>query len=672
MRCSSLRGAQGSSLEDIAVFGAPDTFAGFTALAGSGGAHSNLTVVGTRFGIDARESQPSPTLSNIRLYNQSCTSIIYTGIGALTLAGLHVVTDSARAEAGVAAIVAGGVRAPGPSSKGAKGAPESLPLTGHCAPVLGPATFGQGGGTGGALAIVDAVFECLGSACTASSSSPTRPAVFSSRHVYMRRVAVAGYGIAARTIVPNHTHWTHDPLDWPVHRSLPTTASNNRLLVNELSFAPSYGYNNGMKMNTINSTQWVDGKVATDQEITRSEPLPTDADLAADALCTSHSWGDNAAFPSHASPRAVSVTSFGAVGDGVHDDTATLQRAIDSAAHLGNVVFIPRGVYRTSRTVVVPPKVRLSGVARHLTGIVASDGVGAQQQFVSHYGHHSNEPDYDDTPPILAFSDTGASGAARSKERSAMATPETVLFSLYLLVPLDNVHRNTTMLSWQTGVSATGGFNTMRQFWVTSVPVCGQWFSTACNERFLAVQPKTSACVRIEGEHATARVFVFFQEDGGMNDKGRSESAFSRKLVVNGTRNEVAFYELNGEHGSTSAYSEFVNTSGVRVYGCKSEGGTAILFVRASTNFASYAHSGLASANAFYPVPAKNCDGLSPCPWGDTLYRIVNSTDVRLVNVMEMYSPSNTSGLVFELAPDGSNRSCVGDFPAVWFSSPQP
>jgi hypothetical protein len=180
-----LRGAQGSSLEDIAVFGAPDTFAGhgalvlvmlcctqvvvrskrcpslshvllhlkldclfviystilshcdlsvpayrgschtsvekfsagagsgclqsnilthrglclwhtqthrcrIAALGGSGGSHSNITVVGSRFGIDARESQPSPTLSNIRLYNQSCTAIMYSGIGALTLVGAHI------------------------------------------------------------------------------------------------------------------------------------------------------------------------------------------------------------------------------------------------------------------------------------------------------------------------------------------------------------------------------------------------------------------------------------------------------------------------------------------------------------------------------------------------------------------------------------------------------
>ena len=44
---------------------------------------------------------------------------------------------------------------------------------------------------------------------------------------------------------------------------------------------------------------------------------------------------------------------------------------------------------------------------------------------------------------------------------------------------------------------------------------------------------------------------------------------------------------------------------------------------------------------------AKQCDGLAPCPWGDAVYRIVNSTDTRLVNVMSM-AINNHSGMVFE------------------------
>ena len=51
-----LRGAQGTSLEDVTVH-AGDGAIGVMGLAGSGGAHSNITVVGGRFGVDGRGAQ---------------------------------------------------------------------------------------------------------------------------------------------------------------------------------------------------------------------------------------------------------------------------------------------------------------------------------------------------------------------------------------------------------------------------------------------------------------------------------------------------------------------------------------------------------------------------------------------------------------------------------------
>ena len=134
----------------------------------------------------------------------------------------------------------------------------------------------------------------------------------------------------------------------------------------------------------------------------------------------------------------------------------------------------------------------------------------------------------------------------------------------------------------------------------------------------------------------------------------------------------------NGEHGTSTAYSEFVNTSNVSVYGCKSEGSGAVIFVRDSDSFASYSHSGLANANGhclgprsrggqirpaappdlafcdfptrsfrpqpncrplspgYYKLPPDQCDGMAPCPWQGSLYRIVNCTNTRFVNVMSV------------------------------------
>ena len=62
-------------------------------------------------------------------------------------------------------------------------------------------------------------------------------------------------------------------------------------------------------------------------------------------------------------PRAVTVR---AKGDGVADDSAALQKAIDTASAKpgGGIVFLPAGKYRITRTLFVWPGVRVFGVGR--------------------------------------------------------------------------------------------------------------------------------------------------------------------------------------------------------------------------------------------------------------------------------------------------------------------
>lgn len=57
------------------------------------------------------------------------------------------------------------------------------------------------------------------------------------------------------------------------------------------------------------------------------------------------------------------VTRFGAVGDGVTDNTAPFQRALDAAASAGGgVVIAPRGAYLFAGRLVVPTAVTLRGI----------------------------------------------------------------------------------------------------------------------------------------------------------------------------------------------------------------------------------------------------------------------------------------------------------------------
>jgi hypothetical protein len=70
--------------------------------------------------------------------------------------------------------------------------------------------------------------------------------------------------------------------------------------------------------------------------------------------------------------RTLSAASFGAVGDGVADDSAALQAALDASLRQGGMLLvIPPGTYRVTRTLRLAPTRATSGdVGRH-NGILA-------------------------------------------------------------------------------------------------------------------------------------------------------------------------------------------------------------------------------------------------------------------------------------------------------------
>jgi hypothetical protein len=90
------------------------------------------------------------------------------------------------------------------------------------------------------------------------------------------------------------------------------------------------------------------------------EPL---VDLATeepdDQVCSRHGWADEA-LPGWDAPGVADVRrDFGAVGDGQHDDAEAIQRAIDES----EVVFLPKGAYRVSRTLRLRAQTCLIGIS---------------------------------------------------------------------------------------------------------------------------------------------------------------------------------------------------------------------------------------------------------------------------------------------------------------------
>ena len=73
-------------------------------------------------------------------------------------------------------------------------------------------------------------------------------------------------------------------------------------------------------------------------------------------------WGGPSVYRSAPDdPKAITIR---AAGDGVADDSAAIQQALDAASNrgAGGIVFLPSGRYSLTRTIYVWPGVRLIGI----------------------------------------------------------------------------------------------------------------------------------------------------------------------------------------------------------------------------------------------------------------------------------------------------------------------
>ena len=85
-------------------------------------------------------------------------------------------------------------------------------------------------------------------------------------------------------------------------------------------------------------------------------------------------------------PKAVYLTApeFGAHADGKSDDSAALQAAIDKAGTGSEgILFVASGQYRLTRTIYVPPGVRIFGYgATRPTFVLAPNTPGFRKMWV--------------------------------------------------------------------------------------------------------------------------------------------------------------------------------------------------------------------------------------------------------------------------------------------------
>jgi hypothetical protein len=661
-----LRGAQGSSLEDVAAYNAEgDAFAGVQGCSGSGGAHSNLTAIGFRFGIDCRESQPAPTLSNVRMANQSCSALLHAGLETLTVAGLHATVGSSGS---------------GPAILGGAMDDMGLGLPSQCTAGLLPAVNPQRSDPwqSGSLSLIDAVIE-----------GPFSVAVHNlARSLYLKNVYISGGKLAV--LVENVTSAPHASF------SIPSPAQPGQWLqVKELAVGVEFT-DAASPCPTISMSQntWIDGSEARGllppavANYTVLDALPVGIDVT--ALVDRHGWGSNELYPNPSTGRnaIVNGADHGLVGDGVTDNQAVFETIVTTLLSPGSVLFLPRGVYRTTRTVILPPGVSLAGQARQLTTVVADD----LTMGYPHPGPPYPQPIDHNAPPTVMMT------SALPNARTASSRPVVAaVYAITVVVPV--AQSNATAMQFSLvppSPSLPSGqvpFVSVRQFWATHVPMCGSWFfNSRCTARFFDASPYNHPFVSVttpapwqqqqqqqqlaedrtpvesvgagseQQQQVEMRWHVWYQEDGHRNGGPAHVAPLYQKMLVADTGPiPVRFYQLNSEHCTCEAESTFRNVGAVEVFGSKSEFSPTVIKLVNSTGFISYGHGGLANAG----TPS------APPQWPDegppALYRAVGSTGFTFINLMSQMArcnPEIAQSLMFDMP--GSGLANVSVPPLQW------
>lgn len=286
----------------------------------------------------------------------------------------------------------------------------------------------------------------------------------------------------------------------------------------------------------------VDGKTVSSPHVkveVVSSP-PTD-------LVSRHLWPQND-FPSRESAGAANVKlpPYKAAGDGIHDDTQAIQRAIDE----NEIVFIPKGYYRITQTLELRPKTKLVGVAKHLSILIVAEPTGD-------FGN----PEL--PMPLVRAADN----------RYA----ETIMAFMGIYVPRSR--NGAYALLWRCG-----GKSIVRDVNFYYMPLHKS--VKKINSHF----KKNIPLVRISG-YGGGRWYNFFQDT-----RSSEQGPGYRHLLVDSTSSPLAFYQCNPEHANSLANMEIRNAAYVSIYGLKGEEEVPILWINHSDHIYVFGYGGMAAA----------------------------------------------------------------------------
>eukprot|EP01052_Picozoa_sp_SAG31_P035924 SAG31_NODE_4403_length_3266_cov_1.232397_2_plen_737_part_01 len=552
-------GAQGSSIQDSTVT-VGSGHMGVRGCTGSGGSHSMVTVIGGQVGIDCSGAMNSPTLTGLRLIGQTEVALIYDGgLQALSVVGMVIEP----ALSNTTAILAG----------------------------KADTAWGQ-------ISMLDSIVDY-------SNATASGPCIaFAVQHsLYLRNVYFRSCSTLINISASNINHTipgTEPSSDSWVQAAEVVVGADITAAPNTCVPARMPIYRDGMERNT--STSY-------DAHIVPSAP-PLD-------LQSRHTWHEST-FPTwdNISGTTVDAKSFGAVGDGIHDDTNALQAAIDAAPR-GGTVFIAKGAYRISRTLNVTGEkgaASLVGTARHLTRIMPmSDGLTGMTTNVTNASNPLSQP-----APLVHFK--------TSEVYSVFA-----MLTLVTWESLDSVYG----LQWDNHHPRS----TYRQSYVYRITECLYGFGSCsgCGKP-TPVETPTMVCKPLANlSHPLNVITGSIMAYNFENEAFLYELPEYRHMLVTDNRptDTVAFYQANFEHATSASNFEVRNAHNVAVYSFKTEGGWVDVYeggihmsgpamiIKNSTNVSVYSHGGNARAR---PTGTSYDPGFPQ--FKPSLYRIENSCPV--------------------------------------------
>ncbi len=355
-----------------------------------------------------------------------------------------------------------------------------------------------------------------------------RTAIASDKSVYLNNVFVRGADvIVAGSLAGDRADWVH---------------------VEEFSLGktePKQGY-------PLSAPIYVDGKKLNSvwKRTTPSVSPPAD-------LQTQHVWDQT--FPSWETEAAVNVKAapYLAKGDSYADDTEALQHAIDE----NEIVFLPKGNYRLTKTLKLKSTTKLIGVAQHLSVIMARDPTTWWN-------------DDGDPKPLVETADDG--------DADTMVAFLGIRFPLEIKKTFAGKTNPMYALRWQCGRRSIFRSNDIHPLRV---------FGFQGNKAYKI--PALSHPSVVISNHGGGRWYNYHT-----TQFFTPTTPEQRAIRVVGTTEPLHFYNFEPQGGQGLAVAEFDQSQYISLYGCKTECDTTFLRVTDSDHVRIFGHGGIGNANA--------------------------------------------------------------------------